>query len=348
MALAGVAYLGGALLLAEVSSRVALSTDAVLARLPAFHAATWRLRWVQRHQRGVEITFPFDVYHPTRGWALRPNLRDLTVFDHKVLNTNSRGVRGTTEYPKDKAPGQGRFIVLGDSFTFGEEVSDDETYAARLGQSLPGIEILNLGVHGYGHDQMLLYLQEEGIAYHPDMVLVGFVYADAFRNIVDFRDFAKPRYVFAVDGLQLVGSPVPSPAEVLQSELWRPKLVDAASMLVAQCQWRTGAIQSEADRVTYALLDAIAATAQAAGAIPVFVDLPIAGPFEAAGERFLRPFCAERGYRCMSALAAFEEATARGEQLVQAGHWSPAGHRTAALAIREYLVTNRLVVAAGE
>ena len=54
--------------------------------------------------------------------------------------------------------------MLGDSFTFGEDVGDDETYSHHLEQLLPGTEVINLGVHGYGHDQMLIYLREEGIA----------------------------------------------------------------------------------------------------------------------------------------------------------------------------------------
>ncbi len=54
-------------------------------------------------------------------------------------------------------------MVLADSFTFGDEVSDDETYSSYLQQALPGAENINLGVHGYGHDQMLILLMEDGI-----------------------------------------------------------------------------------------------------------------------------------------------------------------------------------------
>jgi hypothetical protein len=57
-----------------------------------------------------------------------------------------------------------------------------------------GTEVLNLGVHGYGHDQMLLYLREEGLRYRPDVVLLGFVQIDMPRNQLSFRDYAKPRF----------------------------------------------------------------------------------------------------------------------------------------------------------
>ena len=55
---------------------------------------------------------------------------------------------------------------------------------------LPQAEIINMGVHGYGHDQMLIFLKEEGIKYKPDIVLLGFLHMDMFRNMLDFRDFS--------------------------------------------------------------------------------------------------------------------------------------------------------------
>jgi hypothetical protein len=42
-------------------------------------------------------------------------------------------------------------LILGDSFTFGDEVSDNETYSYYLQQMLPHTEVINMGVHGYGH-----------------------------------------------------------------------------------------------------------------------------------------------------------------------------------------------------
>jgi hypothetical protein len=35
-------------------------------------------------------------------------------------------------------------LILGDSFTFGDEVSDDETYSAHLQAMLPHTEIINM------------------------------------------------------------------------------------------------------------------------------------------------------------------------------------------------------------
>ena len=118
--------------------------------------------------------------------------------------------------------------MLGDSFTFGEDVGDDETYSHHLEQLLPGTEVINLGVHGYGHDQMLIYLREEGVRYRPDVVILGFLTGDMERNVLSFRDYAKPRFVLDGGKLALRNSPVPPPAEMAAAEKWRSKFARPA------------------------------------------------------------------------------------------------------------------------
>jgi hypothetical protein len=86
------------------------------------------------------------------------------------VSSNSTGIRGKTEYSYNKIPGKARILILGDSFTFGGEVSDNETYPFYLQQMVPNCEAINFGVYGYGHDQMLVYLKEEGLKYKPDII----------------------------------------------------------------------------------------------------------------------------------------------------------------------------------
>src|SRR5262245_21643077 len=176
-ALMAVAYVLGVLVFFEVSARVALSAGWLRARVAGRDDASRRLDWIDNHRRKRELAYSFDVHHPTRGWALEPGIRDMRVFGDKVLNSSALGLRGREERAYAKPPGVRRVVALGDSFTFGEEVSDDQTYCHQLEALLPGTEVLNLGVHGYGHDQMLLYLEEEGVKYRPDVVLLGFVHA---------------------------------------------------------------------------------------------------------------------------------------------------------------------------
>ena len=179
-----------------------------------------------------------DIYHPVRGWTLMPNLRHVQLPDGTVVSSNSRGIRGTQAYTYDKPADVLRILTVGDSFTFGEQVRDDQTWSYYLQNLLPGSEVLNFGIHGYGHDQMLLYLRNEGIKYHPDIVILGFVALDMDRNLVSFRDFAKPRFVLDGARLVLTNTPIPTAEEVVAREPWRSKFIDLLTILYGRyLQW---------------------------------------------------------------------------------------------------------------
>jgi hypothetical protein len=169
--------------LLEGAARLAFLIPAVAKRLHANEDYTYVRNWVNEHKKfNVDAYYTFDVYDPSRGWRTKPNVRDLRVFDNKILNTNSKGERGKRDFPYNNNRQMLRILVLGDSFTFGDEVSDDETYSFYLQEMLPQTEIINMGAHGYGHDQMLILLREEGIKYQPDIVILGFLGLDTSRT----------------------------------------------------------------------------------------------------------------------------------------------------------------------
>src|SRR4029453_9640120 len=189
-------YVGFLVFLFEGSARLAFSIPQVAKRLQANDEYTYRRNWVQEHQKyGMEAYYAFDMYDASKGWIPKPNLRDVKAFNNKILNTNSNGFRGKKDFAYTKNKEKLRILTLGDSFTFGDEVSDDETYSSYLQEMLPHTEVINMGVHGYGHDQMLILLKEEGVKYEPDIVILGFLSLDMSRNLLEFRDFAKPRFV---------------------------------------------------------------------------------------------------------------------------------------------------------
>ncbi len=97
-------------------------------------------------------------------------------FDPTIPN-NSLGHRGTefTESKSDKR----RVLVIGDSFTFGWGVNDNETYPALLqeyleARSSAAVEVINAGfAAGYSPDTYYLYLKNEGLRLEPDAIVVG-------------------------------------------------------------------------------------------------------------------------------------------------------------------------------
>ena len=338
------AGLAGLLVVLEVIVRLLLNPEALCRPFLCQDDAAWRLWWVARHRPDEAIMYRFDVHHPTRGWALRPGLDAIPVFDGKVLSSNSQGFRGRREYAPEKPPGVTRIVALGDSFMFGEEVSDEETLTSRLAERAPAIEAMNLGVHGYGHDQMLLYLRDVGLAYRPDVVLLGFVGEDMHRNLLSFRDFAKPRFVLNEhQQLSLAGVPVDPPEAVLAGEFWRPKLLDLATVLWQALRWRSGVNQRDAERITRAILATMVEETRAAGAEPVFVFFPVGEELlvpkgvPIASEDFLAALARELGVKYLSLRPALARAAQRGEQVSTHWHWSPRAHEIAAVEIARFL-----------
>lgn len=333
----------------EGVARLALAHPALRARLAGRDDASWRLQWVDRQQQQHGIYYRFDQHHPVRGWAVSSNLRGVQVFGDKVLNTNSMGARGQREYACPKPAGTQRVLVFGDSFTFGDEVSDEETYAHFLEQLLPGVEVVNLGVHGYGHDQMLLYLREVGARYQPDVVLLGFVADDMERNLLGFRDFAKPHFEARTTGLELRGTPVPSPAELLAAEWRRSRFVDLLTMLRGAWLWRSGRAQARMQSLTIAILDEFRTEVERLGARPAFAYLPVYGEISkpemsmTVRERAFFAYCRERRIQSMYLRPYFLRHLKAGESFKTFGHWSAREHQVAAEGMRAYLVEKGLV-----
>ena len=105
-------------------------------------------------------------------------------------------------------------LVLGDSFTFGDEVDDADTWPAQLEARL-GRPVLNGGVFGYGLDQMVLRGEQllDGAARASDVVILSVLPEDVLRCEFSYRYAWKP--YFAIEGgrLALRNVPVPQPHE---------------------------------------------------------------------------------------------------------------------------------------
>ncbi len=329
----------------EGFARLAFSIPQVGKRLQGNEDYTFRRNWVREHQKfGMEAHYTFDMYDPSKGWIPKPNLRDVKAFDNKILNTNSKGFRGKKDFPYSKNKEKLRILILGDSFTFGDEVSDDETYAYYLQEMLPHTEVINMGVHGYGHDQMLILFKEEGVKYQPDIVILGFLPLDMPRNLLTFRDFAKPRFVLETGQLKLTGTPVPRPEDILQWDWTRPRILDLFSLIRHKIRRFSGLQKKEMEDITTAILMDLIRSIESIHATPILVYLPRAREIAidiavTQDEAYMSSLCQlNENAKCFSTRPYFAEKMAKGETFKLKGHWEPAGHRTVAEAIKRYLI----------
>lgn len=333
------------LLIAEAASRFVVGNNAMLARLigpgDPIGDTSWRLQWVRNSSDNAPFELSFDMYDPLLGWRTKPGIQG-GLTGRAKLTTNTKGIRSLKEYPYDKPPNTTRIVLLGDSFTFGENVADEQTYAYLLEQTLENVEVINFGVHGWGHDQMLLSLEEEGVKYAPDIVLLGFIYDDSERNTLSFRDFAKPVYRIEEGKLTLTNVPVPSPAEVLRRERYHLRIVDVATMLYDNFLSKSGKKTPEAEAVTAAILQELIRATKQIGALPIFVYLPTARESvdlsaQTPGERFFSGFCKTADILCENLRPLFTYARVQGKTLTPIGHWDAAGHELVAQGIRQLL-----------
>jgi lysophospholipase L1-like esterase len=155
----------------------------------------------------------FLVYDPTLGWrmAARWSGRHVHYDFDAQYTTNAQGLRGTEWL--DPAIGNRRIAFLGDSFTFGLGVNDDETFVARLQSGDGEATYLNAGIAGYSTDQQLLYLRDHLASWDLDgLVLVVYLANDLLDNELRFplqAQMGKPLFVKGSAGIELRNVPVP-------------------------------------------------------------------------------------------------------------------------------------------
>lgn len=146
--------------------------------------------------------FTIRRYHP-----------DLT-FKHTSIDgqwqfqINNRGFRDADDYDYEKPAGVTRVLALGDSHTSGYEVRQEQTFAELIEDLLraKGVDAqsLNAGVSGFSTAEELVFLENEGIKYDPDFVVVGF-YAN------DFEDNIKSSLFRLEDGQLIIDDPEHTP-----------------------------------------------------------------------------------------------------------------------------------------
>jgi len=165
------------------------------------------LRWA--HPRYLERISLDDLaylhtYSPVYGWTPRPSFRYTLAGSETTINR--LGYRGR-EVAAARTPGRPRVVMLGDSITFGYGVRDGETFSAVMETLDPRLEVVNLGVQGYGTDQELLKLEREGLAYAPDVVVLNVCLANDLLDNAAARsiyDGVYPKPYFRLEGGRLV------------------------------------------------------------------------------------------------------------------------------------------------
>jgi lysophospholipase L1-like esterase len=125
---------------------------------------------------------------PDLDYEPRPNA--VKMSGKSRFSINSLGIRGE-EIKLQKEPGWKRILVVGDSFTFGYGVSDEDTYVAMLGRMIkehyPGsrVQTLNLGVSAYSAVQETAVVKYKAAKFQPDLLIIGYALNDPQTRTMD-------------------------------------------------------------------------------------------------------------------------------------------------------------------
>jgi len=144
------------------------------------------------------------AYHPRLGWIPRPG----RFSSGWTSNVDASSVRSNgTSISTASRP----ILVVGDSFTFGDEVKDSETWAAHLEEIL-NKRVLNAGVGAYGIDQAFLRAELLLDKYDPDVVILSFISDNINRTEYSYYPYGrgwKPYFEYGDGSLILRNVPVP-------------------------------------------------------------------------------------------------------------------------------------------
>ncbi len=132
------------------------------------------------------------VPDPYRHHALVPDsFAELRQADFQYIQrVNRLGLRGA-EVTVEKPPGTRRVLMLGDSFTMGKGVQDNETFSVLVEQMLQAslkacnggnVEVLNAGVDSYAPILELLYLKRDLTRFSPDLVILNLDHSDLVQE----------------------------------------------------------------------------------------------------------------------------------------------------------------------
>lgn len=153
---------------------------------------------VEHHFRGLY------GYDSDLGWVPLPNVSQ-EKWGGKI-NTLDDGIRSNGDSGPLKP---GTFMAVGCSFTFGDEVPDDQTWPAYL-EKLTRRRVLNAGVSSYGLDQSVLRAEKLIPKYHPDVVIISLVYDTIYRMQQSVRNGICKPYFDVVNGQVVVkNQPIP-------------------------------------------------------------------------------------------------------------------------------------------
>ncbi|MCP3964235.1 MAG: SGNH/GDSL hydrolase family protein [bacterium] len=268
---------------------------------------------------------PPTTYDEVVGWRYRPNVtsRHRTAAFDIEIRTDGNGRRGA---PGGPAEGRPRVVFVGDSVTFGWGNPAEDIFPSLIGRMLD-VEVVNLGVSGYGTGQEYLVLRQHGLPLEPSAVVLTFNPNDLMEVVADWKyGWTKPR--FRLEGSRLVLSKAGERSPFLErtSSFYRSS---RAVLLARSNDQREKEMLPTARRLVRRLIGSMAEESREAGARFFVVH---------AGNRWLSKTLDEDGIERIDVGMALRAARRAGPVSFENDpHWNARGHQAVAERLRSAL-----------
>ena len=301
-------------------------------------------------------------YDDGMGWTVEPN----RCSSDGLYCSSVEGVRAPQKgvaFPKIQ--GKNEIALVGDSFTFGNEVSYEETWGDRLDRMLGDeFRVLNFGVGGYGLGQALVRYEQDVRERRPKVSILSFIASDLRRTMFVYPPiarphwnipFAKPRFILRDGHLVNVNVTPLSTEEIFSAEAisdlplleyeggYRSRdweqcwyhfsyLVRLLTSLFPSWEGVSPHLSDDAlVSINASILNAFVRSAQDANSIPLVVFLPVRTELGQAassvplGKRVLK----QAGIRYVDTTSCLSEVDVA-QRFMAGGHYSPQGNEAVA------------------
>lgn len=306
-------------------------------------------RYIEAGPLGIRQNMPSQTYrHQTPEYTVE-------------IRTNSQGMRADRDFPLEKPDGVKRIAILGDSFGMGYGVNLEDSSLALLERLLEErtgceFEVLNFSVSGFGPTEELLVLEEQALAFDPDVVIQYYCSNDPTddlrTNLFKLEDGelqrASPTYLPAVKTREFLfsfplyrwlageshfynlardraGTWVKQGLAAVRN--WTRPVSPVEAPGRADSDVPTG--PTNAQKLTLATLDRMRAVVEAGGGEFLILSIPVRRARDEFVERF--PMEHRGDLRVATPIDRFRDAN--GEMLYwerSHGHWTPLGCRIVA------------------
>jgi len=299
------------------------------------------------------------VYDDQVGWSVGSNRRSA----NGLYRSSPKGVRGPHEgvvFPVNE--GRSTVVLIGDSYTFGEEVTYEESWGYQLSRLLSEeAQVVNLGVPGYGVDQAYLRYKKDAGRWKPKVTIFGLFAHDLSRTLTVYTflahphwglPFSKPRFILSNGRLQRLNEPTlrpeaifshPSISELQFLELdrgyeestWQQSFYHASYLFRLFVSWYPSwsasipaFLDEELVSINSSILKAFVRDTEREGTIPVVVFFPGRGELEKMSSN-AEMVLYDAGIEYVDTTPCLQEVDPD-DRFMPGGHYSPAGNAAVA------------------